>query len=384
MATSVHDDALHDPGPDRQAEFITAVAKKYEAEDAKESRREDGDDDEEIVKDEVKKDDQTDDTTDDDEHTDADTSADASDGKADDSGKDSTDDDEDEHADGKKPEDSADDETADDDEDLDEEEDDEVSDETKGALKARGADLTLEDVPEEYRPLVAKKLKSVDAAFTRVMQEATAFRADRAKFDGEERFRKENPDIFVIEMLEADPALLEKVNERFKKLDDPDQAEALKVIAKDKRAEAHSKVKAEIEEGSRWITRGKEVEDRARERAATLKLDWRIAERAIESALLKKPEGKRDLTDEEIDTVIADEAREFVKVDREKRRALSKEIVKGRTESRNAAPPAAKRPSGTSSPRPAPAKTPKIDWSSEESRQAALMTTAKRVHPGAR
>lgn len=400
MATSAHETEHTDAGEhhgDAQAAFIDRVAAKYEAEDAKQADADDGieasgaDDEAGEEQDEGGADDDDQGTE---EHTEAGTSTDDSDGNADESEKDSTGDDDTDHTAGDESTESATGDEATDGDDStetteeDEVEEDPASDATKAALTARGADLTLTDVPTEYRGIVEKKLRNVDAAFTRIQQEAATFRSERAKFVAEERFRAENPHLAIVEAIQAGgDELFEKVNEELGKLGDSTLAEAFKIVVKDKRQAMVQAVESERDkveqEWRQWQERSQHVETTARAVATKAGLPWRIAERAIEAALLRKPENARDITDDEIQRVIADEAKEHTTIVREQTRAASKALVQTRTATRKAAPPSTgKRPASSASPRPAATKAKPVDYNSEESRQARMMESARRIAPG--
>lgn len=385
---------LHDHETDPQAAFIERTAAKYDAEDAAALRTEDGIEDD--AADEAADEGEGQDGGDaaaagTEEHPDAGTSADGSDGSAAESGTESTDDDEDGHtgdepdpAEGGDATDAGDGET----ENEGTEEEDGVSDETKAALTARGADLTLEDVPEEHRAvvesIVTKKLRNIDAAFSRTQAEQTAFRAERTRLEADQRYRKENPELVVIEMLEADPTLYEKVNERWGKLEDPDQAAAFKIIVEKKKQGAVDAVAAELADFEKRDQRGLAVDEQARTLAAKAGVPFRYVEKAVIDALKEKPEDQRDLSDAELKAIVDTEAKEWKTHTRQVTRDASKEIVRSRTAARQATPPTRRAPASAAPVRPAAAAKVKVDHSSEESRHKAMMATAKRVIPGAK
>lgn len=386
--TSILDTEADDGAQDESGaeQWYASVAAKYEAEDAAGVRSEDGIEDE-AAHDEQDAEDGADDADGTEEDPKAGTSSDDSDGSEDESEAGSTDDDETDHTEGDESEESeesgeAEAEGAEDGEDDTEEAG--VSDETKALLAGKGADLTIEDVPQEYRPIVEKKLRGIDAAFTRIAQEATAFRRDRTQFEAEQRFRQENPALVIVEMLQAHPELFDEVNAQFDKLDDATQAEAFKIVVKDKRESAVKAVESQYSEEERLYNRAVEVETTAKSLAAKANLPWRLAERAVEAALLRKPAESRDLTDAELQQVIADEAKAYQQETRATTRAASKTLVQQRAAAKKAAPPAAKKPASAASPRPVAKKARPLNHDSEEARQARMMETARRIIPGVR
>jgi hypothetical protein len=264
----------------------------------------------------------------------------------------------------------------------DDEDEDEIADETKGALEKHGAVLTLDEIPKEYQAPIKAKLRNIDAAFTRAQMEATAFRTKAREVEAEERFRKENPARYIAEVLLASPDLIESVQDLIDKTVDPDQKKLFEILTRDARKEAADKVTSEQTAYERALSRGQEVNDFAQSQAKALGLPWRLAERTVYSALLEKPEDKRDLTNAEVTALLKAEAAEYTKEQRAITRKASVDLVKDRTSSRRAAPPAGARTPGSAvSPRPAGTKL-KVDHGSEESRQSALMNSMRRIAPG--
>lgn len=359
---------------DSMQSFLNSIEERYGGDDQADMDREDGvGDDEAVVKD-----DEADDT---DEHPAKGTSTAKPDGAAAESDDDSEADDDEGH-----PEDDSDPTDDDDDADLEEDEDG-ISDETKGALTKHGAILSLDDVPEEQRStveaLLKPKLRNIEAAFTRAQMEATEFRTKARAVAAEERFRNEHPEMFIVEMLEKDPDLLDKVQGQLDKLTGDDQKKVFGILAREAREEAAKTITAEQTQYERALSRGQEVNDFAAAQAKALGVPWRLAERAVYAALLEKPEDKRDLTNAEIIALLKAEQAEYSKEQRAVTRKASQEVVKRRTESRKAAPPAARAPGSAVSPRPSVQKQ-KVDHNSETSRQAAILRSARRIMPGTR
>lgn len=323
------------------------------------------------------------------------------DGAASESVEDSAVDDDDEHPDGADDDDAPDDSDDDDEReggateggDTDEGEavDDAVSDVAKAAaklLEAKGADLKIEDLPEAARPIVTKKLQGINAAFTRVMQEQTEFRARAAALEAEERFREENTDLYVMELLRKDPELIDRINTLQRDLVEDDTFET--DITQRRKAATDAvtqEQKAAQEEYDRWVGRAEVVESTGRKLAAAAGLPWHFADRALTAALEAKPQGQRDLSENEIAVIVANEAKHLDVPRREKKRAESKATIQSRTAARRTAAvtPSPARPATVVSPRPAVAPSKeKVDWNDEESRHRRMLQTARRVAPGVR
>lgn len=362
--------------------FVRFIEAKYGEKDDARDRAASGDA-EEIVNVQDDEDEPT--TEDDDEGTEEPTasghSADAPDGDAAESDEDSTDDEDDEPPEAK-AEDSSEEVEA---EDVDEEEDVEVGDEFRELAEQAAVKLTLDDVPAgPARKLVAQRIKELEAMTTRATQDARAYRADEIKFRAEEKFRQENPQHVIAEMLLKDPELFDKVNALMGKADDPDMAEALKTNIESRRNRAADSVRQEDKAREALNARAEHVETYARKLANKTGLPWEFAESAVERALLRKPLNQRDLTDSEVAEAVKLESENYFRHVRAHRREESKKVVQQRTAGRQVTP-GRKAPGSASSPKPTNgARPPKIDYNSAESRQAAMMASARRIKPGVR
>lgn len=384
--TVVTDEEKGSSRGDDENSFINRMAAKYEKADRASADAEDG------VESDAVEDEPAEDADDEDdaEHPEVDTSTEAEDEPSDESTTESVDDDNEEHPDDAdaaetdSPED-ADDPDDDDPDEVDDEENDEPSALTKTALTARGADLTLSDVPEKYRPIIEKKVKAVDAAFTRVMQEATAYRPERTQFLAEKKFREENPEMVIVEMLRKDPLLFDKVDALNATLGDETVARAFGVVLKDKRAAAIQAIEAEVTGAEKFEARIAEVEGIVAKRAAELGVPEWIADQAVGNVVSNALREKRDATNDEIAAAIAGAAKKYLGERRGQKREQSKETIKSRAEGRRVAPPANKKPAAAASPgAPGQKKKQAVDWKSEDSRVNRILETTRRVKPGAR
>lgn len=331
------------------------------------------------------------------EHT-APGTSDKPDGAKSESGGESADDDDDEHTDDADDaaDDSADGDTATKDGDVEaKQEDDEkeedpetaIAEDTKALLAARGADLKLDDVPQEFRPLIERKLRGIDQAFTRTMQEATTFRAERALFQAEQAFQAQHPELMIADLLRKHPELEGKVIEA-----GPDVDDEASMSAFDKRvADTRQATKQAVEQAAKEAHEAMvEAHHRADDRVATaLRLsaaagiEFGLVEPALILAVRAKPEGEQDLTDEEMATVIARAASLLKKPVRKALREQSRDKVKQRTERRIATAVPARDGTTPSQPAtPAPKKAPEVDFSDEDSRRNRMMQTAIRIKPG--
>lgn len=318
------------------------------------------------------------------------TSDDGRDGAASESGEESAGDDGADHTEDELSEESGDDDEAtaedDDAEEVDDQGDDgaDISDDLQAAADKHGIPLTLDDIADPTaRALVAQKVKAMDAGLTRALQEARAYRTDEAQFRAEQKFQRENPALFVAQLLLENPDLFDQVNARMEKLDDEDQKEAFKVIVKDKRKGALDAVNAEFQQAEQLNTRAEYVETFARKESSRLGLPFELAERAVVMALQAKPEGKRDLTDAEIKAAIAAEHKVFEKATRGAKRTASREVLQSRAAHRRPVSPALKPSKGSQTPAPARARrAPELDVHDSEGRVDQLLGSIRRIKPG--
>lgn len=376
---------------DHEEEFYERVTSRYDKADARRVAEEDGveaeddaDESDDDVEGSAADDAESEDT---DEQTESDTSGDDRDGESAESDEDSEEGEESDQTD----EESEDDAESDEDADSEEEDDEggEPSDELRSAAAKHSIPLTLDDVKDPTaRKLVTQKIAAMDAGFTRAMQEATAFRKERTQFQADKKFREENPELVVVELIQAatekDPQFIEKVQARIDKLEDPDAKEAFKVILGKKREDAQKAVEGEMDASERRLQRADEVETHAKRFATKLGLPWRFAERAVVAALHSKRGDNPDLTNDEIEAAIRAEHKEWDRDMRAIKRDASKKRVVEKTQARKAAPPAKKAPPGSASPRPKPAKAKPYNDDDEDVRHERMMETARRVLPGRR
>lgn len=396
MALDDNEVVTDDSSEDAASSFYNLIAEKYGADDDAEAERVDGMPDENDKVDAVKPSVDDDDPDDDEqeegagkgagtrtkrgtaEHAKPDTSTETPDGAAAETDDDSEEDDDDEHPEGEeKPKDSA---TADADAAAAEAGEDDGK-ATAELLAAKGADLRLDDIPEEFRGIVQKKIKHIDGVFSRIAQEATAFRTDRAAFESDQRYREANPAHVIVEMIEkGGDALFEQVNVLLRGLETPEEKTKFEDDLKAKRQSAVDAVTAQYAELETRAERGEAVEAKAHELAAKAGVPFRHVERAVILFLKEKGGDAPDITDEELATIVRDEAKAHQLETRGNKRQQSKETVQARTATRQAARPG-KAPASAAVPRPAAAKPEAIDWNDEESRQRAILGTARRVIP---
>lgn len=207
--------------------------------------------------------------------------------------------------------------------------------EFQAALEAEGASPSLEDIPEEARPIVAKKLRDLEGGFTRAMQGLRADQKAAVSFRAEERFRKEKPVDFIVSMLLEKPEIAEGVNQRIEELEGNSTAvEGHKALVEKARADA-----AKAEEGE--LAKGRANEEkierivklgRAAARAAGVPFDM-----GVEEGIAARVALDGDISEDEIRKIANAKASIYKKKLRESRRDRSDRYVRDKVADRKKA-----------------------------------------------
>lgn len=117
------------------------------------------------------------------------------------------------------------------------------------ALKKYGVSLDLTEIPEPARAPLVKKIAAMEAGYTKAMQDARNYRAEKAEFESAKEYETKQPEKHIADLLDKDPALLDKVNAEVEKRTNPTYREALDLqrqAAKD-RAETDAQARAQQE-----------------------------------------------------------------------------------------------------------------------------------------
>lgn len=207
--------------------------------------------------------------------------------------------------------------------------------EFEAALKAEGVSTSLDDLPEDVRPLVQKKLKDFEKGFTKAMQQTRADQKAAVTFKAEERFRKDKPADFIVSMLLDNPALSEAVNARIENLEGNATAvEGHKALVEKARADAAKAEEGEIEKGrqneekiERLVMLG-----RAAARAAGVPFDMGVEEGIAAHIALYG-----DISETEIRTIATAKAAVYQRQLRQDRRDRRGQYVKDKVADRKTA-----------------------------------------------
>lgn len=233
--------------------------------------------------------------------------------------------------------------------------------EVKAKLAKAGLNITLKDIPAEARPLVQKKLDHAQAAVTRALQDATAFRKEKQQFQAEQRFRDEHPEMAIAEILDAKPELIEKVQEHIDKLADPDKKRLFANDVKEARSKALNAIQQAEAQHERVMQRADEMESYIRRASQRLDIPASVVEKAVALELMNKPDNARDLTAQELDAIITQEAKAFRSVNRQRTLRQQKETIRERTRDKKTSTPAVRAGSGAPAATPGGRRAPKTD-----------------------
>lgn len=215
---------------------------------------------------------------------------------------------------------------------------DELDAEFQKALEAEGASPSLEDIPEAARPIVAKKLRDLDAGFTRATQRLAADRTAANAFRAEERFRKANPERFIVSMLMENPALSEKVNAIVNAMDEGENTtviEGHKAIVEKARRDAAD---AEVKEGEKAQQHEARIERFITLGRAAARANGVPFQAGVEEGIAAHIAIHGDISEAEIRAIAQAKAKVFKSATRENRRNRSGEFVRNKVEDRKKAP----------------------------------------------
>lgn len=229
----------------------------------------------------------------------------------------------------------------------------EVDEEFAAAAKQAKVALTLDDLPEEARPLVKKRIKELEAGFTRAMQDARSYRQDEAKFRSEEAFRTANPAEYVVDLLLSNPALGEQVNVLLDSITTDTAKQAHEIVVRDKRREATEATAAQLKAKDARAVRGLALQSYAETSAMKAGVPMELG---VEASVIAHIAEHGDITEQDIDTIVASKAREYSNHTRAIRREASKKYVTGKVKDRASAGLKVKPGSGIT---PAPSAKPK-------------------------
>lgn len=209
----------------------------------------------------------------------------------------------------------------------------------KKALAEEGVEVKLEDIPEEARPIVQRKLKDLERGFHAKMRELAEDRKAARAFKAEERFRSEHPADYIVSLLMEKDGLSEAVNERIEQMQDNRTAlEGHRAIVEEgRRKAADAEAKADNQAESDAKSHAQRVDNYERWGRAAARAAGVPFEAGVEEAIAARLAIGEELTQDDIRGIAKQKATIFKRSIRERNRGRSDEYVKGKVADRKKA-----------------------------------------------
>lgn len=175
------------------------------------------------------------------------------------------------------------------------------------AMAAERAPLSLDAIPEVARPIVQRKMKDLEAGFTRAMQKLGAERKELATVKAERRFQEERPDDFVVTLLLSQPDLMARVNAKLEAIEgNPAGREAHDIIVERAREKALAAEEQVLDREKKDQKRAKDIETLGRAAAKAAGVPFEMGVEADIAAYLKI---NGDVSEADIRRIAAEKAR---------------------------------------------------------------------------
>lgn len=234
-------------------------------------------------------------------------------------------------------------------------EDDAPADRAAAEAAARALGVTIDDLPPEARPLVEKRLREINAGFTKLRQKD---REEITTLKAEQRFQQERPADFVVSLLRAHPQLADEVNAKLDELDgSPTAREAHDIVVRDARAKALGAEHDALTAAAAQARRATEIEDAAKTAARRAGVPFTMG---VEDAVAAHVAIHGDIAAADIERIAAEKARAYQASMRAVRREQSKSLAKQKVQDRKSAGLKVK-PGTGAAPAPGALPTPTTD-----------------------
>lgn len=217
-------------------------------------------------------------------------------------------------------------EDADDDDEVDEgasesDDDDDTDEDAKpaepsaamvAALKKYGVALDLTEVPEPARAPLIKKLAAMEAGYTKAMQDARSYRAEKAEFEAAKDYETKQTEKHIADLLDKDPTLLEKVNAEVEKRTNPTYREALELQRQAAKDRASTDAQARAQQEADRDAQVAQLNSYVVSAVKNAKVPFALVEDAIVRAdTAKYQAGNGFLTEAEIDAIVTAKAQVY-------------------------------------------------------------------------
>lgn len=203
------------------------------------------------------------------------------------------------------------------------------------ALAAEKVSVDLDAIPKEARPIVQKKLKDLEAGFTRTMQKVRADQKEAMAVKAEARFQQERPADYVVTLLMANPDLMAQVNAKLDEFEaSPIAREAHAVIVEREREKARTAEQATLDRADADIKRQHDIVRMGKAAARAAGVPW---EAGVEADIAAHLALGQELTEADIRTIAAEKAKVWKRVLREQGRIKQQTYVEAKVKDRKLA-----------------------------------------------
>src|ERR1041384_7914632 len=223
-------------------------------------------------------------------------------------------------------------------EEEDPEDDDALDPEVEAAAARHQLPTNFEDIVRKLpkaaradaRQAFRQRLKEVESGLGRAFQEARAERKELARLKAERKHEEEHRADYLADLIDADPKLLEQLNEELEKRETAAYREAKKLTREQAKKELDSTAERETAQLEQRRQRGQQVASLAQRLAREAGVPFKIVDKTLYIAVLNSPE--KDVTDEAIRRIVKQEARDWRKLTGERKTEKKQENIKDKSQ----------------------------------------------------
>ena len=227
-------------------------------------------------------------------------------------------------------------------------------------MQASGVKLTIDDIAADARPLVEKKLKDLEAGFTRTMQRVREDARDGVNLRAELRHLNEQPADYIVSLLLKSPSLAEAINERLGEVEQSSKGrEYFERDVTDARSKARDAEQAMIDAQTQDAARANALDGIARAAARAAGVPFKLVEGAV-AAHLAVHGDTGAATETDIRQIAQDTGAVYTQSIRARARTTSQQTLKAKLTDKRSAPPRATA-GGSTAPGPGAKPTARSD-----------------------
>lgn len=219
--------------------------------------------------------------------------------------------------------------------DEEEDEDESIDDEFRAAADRHQLPTAFDDIvrklPKDVRATArqafGQRLHAMESGFHAAMQDARGYRREQAKTQLEAKWVADHPIDHIIELLDANPKLLEQLNAELTDRQTPAYDKAKKLDLKRERKELADQADAAAAAYDQRVARAQTVETSARDLCRKLGVPYEdYVDQALYIAIVNDP--KRDITDAAVRELVTQKAKAWQKQTGTRRREAKAEYVR--------------------------------------------------------